>query len=112
MTQFQENIQGKDGQTLFHRILQATSSGSTSKTAVKWHLKVKDIEYNVGLTKSYYITVSMQKISSIQKLIPQILGSHELNSHIHPKIIKITFSFPEFAPACKKSVYAINLFLR
>ena len=54
----------------------------------------------------------MQKISSIQKLILQILGCHELNSHIHPKIIKITFSFPEFAPACKKSVYAINLFLR
>ena len=53
-----------------------------------------------------------KKISSIQKLIPQILGSHELNGHIHPKIIKITFSFPEFAPACKKSVYAINLFLR
>ena len=54
----------------------------------------------------------MQKISSIQKLILQILGSRELNGHIHPKIIKITFSFPEFAPACKKSVYAINLFLR
>ena len=103
---------GKDGQTLFHRILPATAMGLTSKTTVNWHLKVKDIEYNVGLTKSYCITVSMQKISSIQKLIPQILGSHELNGHIHPKIIKITFSFPEFAPACKKSVYAINLFLR
>ena len=41
---------GKDGQTLFHRILPAIASGLTSKTAVNWHLKVKDIEHNVGLT--------------------------------------------------------------
>ena len=68
MIQFQENTQmsgGKDGQTLFHRILPATASGLTSKTAVKWHLKVKDMEYNVGPTKSYCIKVSMQKISSL-----------------------------------------------
>ena len=37
---------GKDGRTLFHRILPVL----TSKTAVNWHLKVKDIECNVGLT--------------------------------------------------------------
>ena len=74
---------GKDGQTLFHRILPATATGLTSKTAVNWHLKVKDIEYNVGLTKNYCITVSMQKISSIHKLIQQILGSHELNDCTH-----------------------------
>ena len=72
---------GKDGQTLFHRILPATAMGLTSKTAVNWHLKVKDIEYNVGLTKSYCITVSMQNISSVHKLIQQILGFHELNGH-------------------------------
>ena len=42
---------GKDGQTLFHRILPATAIGLTGKNAVNWHLKVKDIEYNVGLTK-------------------------------------------------------------
>ena len=66
---------GKDGQTLFHRILPATAMGLTSKTAVNWHLKVKDIEYNVGLTKNYCITVSMQKISSIHKPIQQILVS-------------------------------------
>ena len=71
----------KDGQTLFYRILPATAMGLTSKTAVNWHLKVKDTEYNVGLTRSYCITVSMQKISSIHKLIQQILGSHELNDH-------------------------------
>ena len=70
---------GKDGQILFHRIPPTTTSSLTSKTAVNWHLKVKDIEYNVGLTKNYCITVSMQKISSIHKLIQQILGSPELN---------------------------------
>ena len=72
---------GKDEETLFHRILPVTARGLASKTAVNWHLKVKDIEYNVGLTKNYCITVSMQKISSIHKLIQQILGSPELNDH-------------------------------
>ena len=71
----------KDGQTLFHWIITAKAMGLTSKTAVNWHLKVKDIEYNVGLTKNYCITVSMQKISSIHELIQQVLGSHELNGH-------------------------------
>ena len=55
--------------TLFHRIFRATGMGLTSKTAVNWHLKVKYIEYNVGLGKGYCITVSMKKISSIHKLI-------------------------------------------
>ena len=58
----------KDGQTLLHRILPATSRGTTSTHAVDWHLKVKNIEYNAGLTKNYCLTVSMQKISSILKL--------------------------------------------
>ena len=62
----------KDGQTLFHRILPATAIGLTGKNAVTWHLKVKDIEYNVGLTKRYCITASIQKISLIHKLIQQI----------------------------------------
>ena len=61
-----------------HRILSATARGLTSKSARNWHLKVKDIEYNIGLIKKYCITVSMQKISSIHKLILQILGSPEL----------------------------------
>ena len=74
---------GKDAQILFHGILPATARGLASKTAVNWHLKVKDIEYNVGLTKNYCITVSMQKISSIHKLTQQILGSHELNDYTH-----------------------------
>ena len=72
---------GKDGQTLFYKILPATAMGLTSKTTVNWHLKVKDIEYNVGLTKGYCITVCIQKISSIHKLILLILGSHEVNGH-------------------------------
>ena len=87
MMQFQENTQtisgSKDGQTLFHGILPATTRGLASKTAINWHLKVKNIEYNVGLTNNYCITVSMQKVSSIHKLIQQILGSHELNDYTH-----------------------------
>ena len=74
---------GKDGQTLFHRIILATARGLMNKTAVNWHLKFKDIEYNVGLTKNCCIKVSMQKISSIHKLIQQIIRSHELNGHAH-----------------------------
>ena len=42
---------GKDGQPEFHRILPVTAIGLTSKTAVNWHLKVKDIQYNAGLSQ-------------------------------------------------------------
>ena len=52
---------GKDGQTIFHRIIPAIAMGLTSKTAKDWHLKVKDIEYNVGLTKSYCIKSACKK---------------------------------------------------
>ena len=114
----------KEGQTLFHRILLATAGGLTSTTSVDWHLKVKDIEYNVGLTKNYCITVNMQKISSIHTLflkIQQILVSRELKKwprpffdHTQSKISEIALSFPDilFAPACKKSVHSIHSFLR
>ena len=74
---------GKDGRTLFHRILPATARRLTSTTAVDWRLKAKNKKCNVGLTKNYCITVSMQKISSIHKLIQPILGFHELNDHAH-----------------------------
>ena len=80
----------KDGQTLFHRIIPVTAMSLTSKTAKNWHLKVKDIQY-VDLTKNYCIRVSIEKISLIHN-----------SFNIHPKIIEITFSFPGFAPACKK----------
>ena len=76
----------KDEETLFHRILPATAGGLISTSAVDWHLKVKDIEYDVCLTKNYCITVSMQKISSIDTLIlkiQQILGSCKINGHVH-----------------------------
>ena len=119
MIQFQGNNQTdvrRQG-SLFHGILPATSRGLASKTAIYWHLKVKDMEYNIGLTKNYCIAVSMHKTSSIHKLIQQSLGSHELNYHAHfrpdtPKNHKISFCFPEFAPPCKKSVHVINSFLR
>ena len=42
----------KDSQTLFHKILPAAAGVLTSKTAVELHLKVKDIEYDVSLTKN------------------------------------------------------------
>ena len=74
---------GKDGQTLFHRIVPATARGLTSTTVVDWHLKVKNKKCNTSLIKSYCITVSMQKISKIYELIQQILGSHGLNDHTH-----------------------------
>ena len=51
----------KDGQTLFHGILPATARGLASKTAINWHLKVKDVEYNVGLIKYYCIAQSACK---------------------------------------------------
>ena len=59
------------------------SIGSTSATAVDWYLNVKDIEYDVGLTKSYCLTVGLQKMTSIHILIQQILESHELNDQAH-----------------------------
>ena len=74
---------GKDRQNMFHRILPATARGQISTTPVDWHLKVKDKKCVVCLIKNYCIIVNMQKISSIHKLIQQILGSHELNDHAH-----------------------------
>ena len=107
----------KDGQTLFHWILRTTTWGLTNTYALDWHLKAKDKKYYAGLTKNYCLAVSMQKIRSIHKLIHQILGSHQqmtkpIFDWTQPKIIEITFSFPEPAPACKKSVHSINSFLR
>ena len=60
------------------------------------------------------------KISSINQFVlntHQILGSHELKpivifDHAHPKIIKSTFSFPEFVPACKNKFIQSVHFLR
>ena len=76
-------LEGKDGQTLFHRILPATARGLTSTTVGDWHLNANNKKCNNGLIKNYCIKVSMQTISSIHKLIQQILGYHELNDHTH-----------------------------
>ena len=69
------------------------AGGSASVTTEDWNLKVKDTQYNAGLTK----------ISSIDKKIlkiQQILRSHEIatliSNHNQPKIIEITFSFSKF----------------
>ena len=75
MIQFQENAwrdSKTEERTLFHRILPATTRGLANTTAVDWHLKVKNIEYNDGLTKNCCITFSMQKITSIHTLILKI----------------------------------------
>ena len=53
-----------------HGTLPATAGGLTSTAAADWHSKVKDIEYDVGLAKNYCLTMRMQKISWIYKLIP------------------------------------------
>ena len=75
--------------------------------------KVK--EQDISLTKKFCITISIQKISSIHKFIikiQQFLGYHELKKwSSSSKIIESTFSFPEFAPAWKKSLYSICSFL-
>ena len=59
----------KDEQTQFHGTLPATARDSKSTTAVDWHLKVKDIEYDVGLTKNYCPTVSMKKSTEFVDLL-------------------------------------------
>ena len=72
----------KDGQALFDRILLATARGLNT-TAVDCQLKDKYKNCDIDLTKNYCIPLSMQKLSSIHKLIQQILGSHKLNNHAH-----------------------------
>ena len=42
---------GKDGQTLSHRIIPATTRGLVSTTAEDQHLKAKNKKCNVGLIK-------------------------------------------------------------
>ena len=58
--------------------------GPASTPGVDGNLKVKDMKYNIGLTKNYCIIISKQKISSNHELIfmiEQILGSHEVKGH-------------------------------
>ena len=60
----------KDRQTLFHRSFLAPTGGPTSTTAVDWHLKVKDKEYNIALTK---ITVPQSACKKSAQLINSFL---------------------------------------
>ena len=46
---------------LFQRVLPATAGSLTSKTEVDWYLKVKDVRYDVGLTKNYCINSAYKK---------------------------------------------------
>ena len=55
--------------TLFHKILLATARGLASTAISGWHLKVKDREYDVGLTKNYCILVNMQKSAQLKNSI-------------------------------------------
>ena len=72
---------GKDGQTLFHRIIPATTMGLTSKTAKNWHLEVKYIEHKVCLTKSYCSEHAKNQFqSSVTRL------ATPTSDHVHPKI--------------------------
>ena len=52
---------GKDGHSLFHRVLPATAKGLTSTTAVDWLLKVKDIECNVCPNKDIALQSAWKK---------------------------------------------------
>ena len=58
-----------------------------------------------SLIKNYYITISLQKNSSVHKFIldgQQILESHDLNNHAYQKkMIQVTFSFPKLVSVCK-----------
>ena len=44
--------------------------------------------------------------------MPQILEFQDIKRHVHPKIIGLKFSFPDFVWTCKNLVYSINSFWR
>ena len=62
-------VRQKDGQILFHKTLLATISGPTSTTPIDCHLKVKDIEYNVGPTKNDCITACRKSAQFITSFL-------------------------------------------
>ena len=80
------------------------------------HLKVK--QQDISLTRNHCITISIQKIRiSIQKDTADFRKSHKLKGHdhfdhAHTNIIETPFSFSQFIPACKKSVYSICSLLK
>ena len=77
--------EGQRDRQYFKGFFRLFAEDPASTTPADCHLKVKDKEYDTGLSKNYCITNSMQKTSSLDKSLPkiqQILGSHELNGHI------------------------------
>ena len=57
----------------------------------------------------------IHSICSIHQIIcksPMIYKATLIFNHAHPIIIKVTFSFPKFVSACKKSAEFINPFLK
>ena len=104
----QQTVGWKDEQTQCHGTLPATARDSKSTTAVDWHLKVKDIEYDIGLTKNYCLTVSMKKSTEFVDSLFRYSRFQGFMNYMttpisdlaHPNIIEITFTISEFTPAC------------
>ena len=84
---------GKDGQTLFHRIVPATVRGLTSTTGVDWHLKAKNKKCNIGLIKNYCITASMQKTYSADFRVSWTKWPHPFLTRPTQKLLKQLFTF-------------------
>ena len=57
MINLDKQQEGRTCQTLFQRTRLATTEGPAGTTAVDWYLKVKDIKYNVDLTRNYCISI-------------------------------------------------------
>ena len=96
-----------------------------NNNSLRYHKELKKNQYNCTeppafkiqryeVIRNYCITISVHKISSIQKLnlkIQQNLESYELKGHAYPKI-QTKFNFFELVSTCKKSGNFIDLFCR
>ena len=77
MIQFHENTDRQQDRRMdttyfIHRIILATAGSPAITTAVDWHFKSQRYRVQCQSYQNYCITVSMQKISSIHKLIIKI----------------------------------------
>ena len=89
---------------------------------LRYHKDHKKNQYNCIETPASKSQIYWLRYQSNRKLlhfyqhaknqIQQILTSHELKGHAHPKIIEATISFPKFVAPCKKSIYSNCSFLR
>ena len=81
---------------------------------------LKTLEYIDHQSRHYSITINMQKsfnqsaqfIKSFLRCTwfksPMIYEASPVFDKVHPIIIKVTFSFPKFLSACKKSAHFIH----